>query len=74
MVMGASQASGKAIMLGVVNVGAEAVLHGDERGTPTSASQSTRVCIETRWLLHGRGKPPGSDMIRHGSELVTLPP
>jgi hypothetical protein len=53
---------------------AEAVLHENERGTPTSASLSMRVCIETRWLLHWRGKPPGSNMIRRGSELATLPP
>jgi len=39
-VMGASQASGKAITLRVANVGAEAVVHGDEGGTPTSASLS----------------------------------
>jgi hypothetical protein len=74
MVMEASQASGKAITLSVANVGAEAVVHGDEGGTLTSASLSIRVCIETQWLLHWRGKPPGSDMIRHGSELATLPP
>jgi hypothetical protein len=74
MVMGASQASGKAITLRVANVGAEAVVHGDEGGTPTFASPSIRVCIQTRWLLHWRGEPPGSDMIRHGSELATLPP
>jgi hypothetical protein len=35
MVMGASQASGKAITLRVANVGAEAVVHGDEGGTLT---------------------------------------
>ena len=74
MVMGASQASGKAIRLGVANVGAEAVVRGDEGGTLTSASLSIRVCIETQWLLHWRGKPPGSDTIRHGSELATPPP
>ena len=61
-------------MLGVANVGAEAVVHGDEGGKPTSASLSIRVCIETRWLLHWRDKPPGSDMIRHGSELAMLSP